>query len=85
MKHLDSKYKKEIIEKKYMQGTFQKHLTTEYKQKSKIVLKSLLGNIEVNNGEKEEEDEKESGVSLSASFRSFSSSPSKIRKKSRNI
>jgi hypothetical protein len=48
MKHLDMKYKKEIIEKKYLNATFQHHLTDEYKKKSNIKLKSLLGNITIN-------------------------------------
>lgn len=49
MKYLDGKYKKEVIDKKYLQTIFQRHLTTEYKEKSRIPLKSLFGNVEVNN------------------------------------
>lgn len=49
MKYLDMKYKKEIIEKKYLSMTFQHHLTDEYRQKSNIKLKSLLGNFSINN------------------------------------
>lgn len=52
MKYLDNKYKKEIIDKKYLNMTFQHHLTDEYRQRSSIKLKSLLGNVSINATEK---------------------------------
>jgi hypothetical protein len=76
MKHLDMKYKKEIIEKKYLNATFQHHLTDEYKKKSNIKLKSLLGNVTIN-AEKEEDVERDNSFVTIPSLKSFSSSPMK--------
>ncbi len=76
MKHLDMKYKKEIIEKKYLNATFQHHLTDEYKKKSNIKLKSLLGNVTIN-AEKEEDVERDNSFATIPSLKSFSSSPMK--------
>lgn len=47
MRYLDGKYKKEVVEKKYLQATFMRHLAAEYKDKSKIQLKSLFGSTDL--------------------------------------
>lgn len=78
MKYLDIKYKKQIIDKKYLHNTFQHHLTDEYRMRSNIKLRSLLGNVQVNNnGMNEIQSQKQNTIMLNSSFRSFCSSPSK--------
>lgn len=43
MKYLDSKYRKEIIEKRNIHGVFQNYLLEQYKEDRKIPLKTLFG------------------------------------------
>jgi hypothetical protein len=45
MKYLDRKYKQEIVDKKYLNGVFQNHLTDEYKKNSRIPMKTFIGHI----------------------------------------
>ena len=43
MRYLDEKYKKILVEKKYLHATFQSHMLDQYKQNSRIQLKTLHG------------------------------------------
>lgn len=43
MRYLDDKYKKILLEKKYLHSTFQSHMLDQYKENSRIQLKTLHG------------------------------------------
>ncbi len=43
MRYLDEKYKKVLLEKKYLHSTFQTHMLDQYKDGTRIQIKSLYG------------------------------------------
>ncbi len=43
MRYLDEKYKKMLIEKKFLHTTFQSHILDQYKENSRLQVKSLFG------------------------------------------
>jgi len=43
MKYLDTKYRKEIIDKKNIYGVYQNYLVEQYREDKKINIKTLFG------------------------------------------
>lgn len=48
MRHLDEKYKKILLEKKYLYASFQNHMMDVYRENSRVRVRTLYGATTIN-------------------------------------